>query len=75
MKKKTKLDINKLMEGHPLMRMYVLTALERYTQEIIQDKDFVNDYMERHCIIDPRAWLLTAKEVDNYINSYYEATM
>ena len=75
MKKKTKLDINQLMEGHPLMRMYVLTALQRYTEEIIQDKDFVNDYMERHSIIDPRAWLLTAKEVNDYINSYYEATM
>jgi hypothetical protein len=73
MKKKTKLDINKLMEGHPLMRMYVLTALERYTQEIIQDKDFVNDYMERHCIIDPKAWLSTAQEVNEYIDSYYEA--
>ena len=75
MRKKTKLDINKLMEGHPLMRMYVLTALQRYTEEIIQDKDFVNDYMERHSIIDPRAWLLTANEVNDYINSYYEATM
>jgi hypothetical protein len=72
MKKKTKLDINQLMEGHPLMRMYILTALERYTQEIIQDKDFVNDYMERHSIIDPRAWLSTAQEVNTYIDNYYE---
>ena len=72
MNKKIKLDINKLMEGHPLMRMYILTALERYTQEIIQDKDFVSDYMERRSIIDPRAWLSAAQEVNDYINSYYD---
>ena len=72
MKKKIKLDINKLMEGHPLMRMYILTALERYTQEIIQDRAFVSDYMERKSIIDPKAWLSAADEVNAYINNYYE---
>jgi hypothetical protein len=74
MKKKTKLDINQLMEGHPLMRMYVLTALERYTQEILLDKDFVSDYMERKSIIDPRAWFATAQEVNEYVTNYYLET-
>lgn len=69
-------DIMEFSAAGPMSQMFIIEAIRKYGEQIIDDQDKINDltstsYIGPNGFIDGEAWVHTAKTVLNEISEGY----